>query len=289
MSRYDYERSDDPNYRQRTRNQQPNNRDSARSDYGDRAYGGMLDKRGLDGNRLADRREIDRSQYPDRYPKDRGFMERAGDEIRSWFGNEEAERRRQIDDTRDWRSRDYDDNRTLSEPELHRRLRDHSRTQRSDETRRRVAGALVKDIMTKDIATVYPDDRVERAARLMRECDCGAIPVISRTGRLLGMITDRDIAIRLVAYKEDVIESRVGDFMSHDVVTCEHDDDLDTCRSVMADHQLRRLPVVNDRGQIEGIVTQGDLARYAKSHAGNGARRLVGDLVATISEPATSR
>ncbi|HZS46485.1 MAG TPA: CBS domain-containing protein [Blastocatellia bacterium] len=293
MRRYDSDRSNDAGNVRRNRAEQPPNFGSARSDYGDLAYGGSLDKRGLDRDRWDRGSRSQSSRHAE--TEERGFLDRAGDEIRSWFGDEEAERRRQMDDLRDWREhgRDYADDQhwqSRQQPRLRdQRFTETGRGARPDEYNRRVAGPTVREVMTRDVATVYPDDKVERAARLMRECDCGAIPVVSNSGRLLGMITDRDIVVRLVAYGEDLDNCRVGDFMTTDVFSCNQRDDLDSVRELMSRNQIRRVPVVTDHGQIEGIVTQGDLARFARSHAGSGARRLVGDMVGNISEPLRRR
>lgn len=208
-------------------------------------------------------RNWDRENYGSR---DRGFFDRAGDEMRSWFGDEEAERRRHRD-----------------EFESERRERQggySSRPSSSNDVR-------VGHVMTRDVSTVTPYDRVERAARLMRECDCGALPVVNQDGRLIGMVTDRDIAIRLVANGVDIRRAIVADCMTSETFSCHANDQLDGCLRQMARHQVRRLPIVNDRNQVIGIISQADLARHAEAWQGRGRRRQLADTVSEISEPSS--
>jgi CBS domain-containing protein len=202
-----------------------------------------------------------RQDYQGRDRDDRGLVDRAADEVKSWFGDEDAERRRLIDDRR--RS-------------VERRFQ--SRRQSLDLLRAR-------DVMTRDVVTLHPSDSIERAARLMRECDCGAIPVVDDDGRLLGMITDRDITIRLVARGIDIRNALVDDAMTDDSLACHLDDPLEDCMRVMSRHKIRRLPLVDDRGRVVGIISQADLAEYAGTNRVQGDRRAVADLLYEVSEP----
>src|SRR5262245_56875421 len=120
----------------------------------------------------------------------RDLMERAGDEIRSWFGDDEAERRRHMDETR------FDRNRWERDRWAGPRDRD-DRYPRPRESR-------VHGWMSRSVATVHPSDSVEHAARQMADHDVGALPVAQGNGRLIGMITDRDIVVRLLARGRDV-------------------------------------------------------------------------------------
>ena len=202
----------------------------------------------------------------------RPLLDRAGDEVRSWFGDDDAERRRRIDERGDQRR--YSDGR-----------RGESRYEGAGPRRERWADVRVRDVMTRDVALVRADDMAEHVARLMLDCDCGAIPVVDRDGRLRGMVTDRDIAVRLVARGADVLRARVGDCMTDEVFACHEFDAAEDCLREMARHQVRRMPVVDDRKRVVGIVSQSDLARHAAQHTGAGERRAVADVLSAISEP----
>jgi len=124
-----------------------------------------------------------------------------------------------------------------------------------------------QDIMAKNPTTVTPDTPVREAARLMKDEDVGVLPVVESSGskRLVGLVTDRDIAIRVVAEGRDAVQSRVQDAMSADLKTCKADDDLDEVMDVMSREQVRRIPIVDNRGALVGIVSQADIVREAKS------------------------
>jgi CBS-domain-containing membrane protein len=142
--------------------------------------------------------------------------------------------------------------------------------------------------MTRDVISVRPNDLIEHAARMMAECDCGALPVVDRGGRLIGMVTDRDITVRLVARGRDTRRARVEDCMTDEVFSCHIFDSVEDCMQEMSRHQVRRLPIVDNRNRIVGIVSQADLARYAELHRGHGERRAIADTLSEISE-ATDR
>jgi len=141
------------------------------------------------------------------------------------------------------------------------------------------------DVMTDSVITVFADDLATFAARKMGECDCGAIPVVDSQGRMIGMVTDRDIAIRLVGNRLDTRRARVDDCMTDEVFACHVNSSLDECMHTMSRHKVRRLPVLDDRDRVVGIISQADLAQYASEHSGRGQRRAVGDVVCAISEP----
>lgn len=209
---------------------------------------------------------------------ERPLIERASDEVRSWFGDEQAQRRREMErDANDrgpgrWRDRGDDaDDRWRS--------RSAGPRGRYDEDER------VHDIMTNRVITVEPNDPVERAAWLMRENDCGAIPVVTESGRVIGMITDRDITVRLVATGRDLRHAVVEDAMTQEVHAVHMYDSLEACHRVMSRHQVRRVPVVDDRDRVVGVVSQADLARHAGRHRGRGERREVADTLHHLSEP----
>jgi CBS-domain-containing membrane protein len=200
----------------------------------------------------------------ERYQGARGFFRRAGDEVRSWLGDEEAERRRDRDE---------------SEYERRGRRGDYRRPGYSIDDMR------ASDLMSHNVVTVYPEDRIAHAARLMRDYDCGALPVVDRDDRLIGMVTDRDIAMRLVANEADMRNTIVADCMTDGAFASHAEDSVRECMRQMSRHRIRRLPVINDWGQVVGIVSQGDLARHAGNYQGSGERRAIADVLCAVSEP----
>jgi CBS domain-containing protein len=121
-----------------------------------------------------------------------------------------------------------------------------------------------KDIMTDNPRVVTPETPVQEAARLMQSEDTGVLPVVQDAGtrRLVGMITDRDITIRVVA--EGRMQASVADAMSTGASTARPDDDIDDVMELMAREQVRRIPIVDDQGAVVGIVSQADVVREAK-------------------------
>jgi CBS domain-containing protein len=139
----------------------------------------------------------------------------------------------------------------------------------------------VEQIMTKDPATVSPDATVREAAQLMKREDVGIIPVIDNLDKrqLVGVITDRDIAIRCVADGKDGT-CRVRDVMSDDqIATCQPGDDVDDVMGAMTREKVRRIPIVDERGSLVGIVAQADLVRRAPDEG------KVEDTIEQVSEP----
>jgi len=142
----------------------------------------------------------------------------------------------------------------------------------------RIITIRVKEAMTSSVRCCSPSTSVPEAARLMREGDCGAIPVIE-ADRVIGIVTDRDIACRLVANGRNPLNQTVASCMSTPVVTVRDDAGLTECCQLMEQKKVRRLPVVDAQGRCVGIVSQADIARHAPE-----AR--TGDLVQGISQPA---
>lgn len=117
----------------------------------------------------------------------------------------------------------------------------------------------VAEIMTADPELVDPDASIHEAARRMRSEDVGALP-IGENDRLIGMVTDRDIAIRGVAEGKDPDATSVREVMSEKILYCFDDDDIEGAARCMAEHQVRRLPVLNRDKRLVGIVSLADLA-----------------------------
>ena len=135
----------------------------------------------------------------------------------------------------------------------------------------------VSQILTREVETIRPDTPVREAAQRMRSMDVGSLPVCD--GRhLLGMVTDRDITIRITAEGRDPANTPVQEAMTPDIAYVFEDQDVQEAARIMQDRQIRRLPVLSRDRQLVGIVALGDLAQ-------TGNDRLSGDALEKISEP----
>lgn len=134
----------------------------------------------------------------------------------------------------------------------------------------------VNQVMTHDPQTIGTDASAVDAARIMRDADTGIVPIVDGQ-RVVATITDRDIAVRVVAEGSDPGTTRAIDIASRELVTIDPQQDLDEALRLMARHQVRRLPVVEEDGRLVGIVAQVDVARHA-------SEKKVGDTVQKISE-----
>ena len=121
----------------------------------------------------------------------------------------------------------------------------------------------VSEVMTRDVQTVQPDQPVQEAASFMLSADAGSIPV-TEGDRLIGMITDRDIAVRGIA-KGYGPDTPVRELMTDDLVIARVDDDIEDVASRMSEAQVRRLPVIDQDERLCGIVSLGDLSRETDS------------------------
>lgn len=122
----------------------------------------------------------------------------------------------------------------------------------------------VREAMSMDVKVIDSDQSIREAAQLMADCDCGALPV-SRDDRLVGIVTDRDIAVRAVAAGLGP-DTPIGDVMSPEVMYCFDDDELDKVANNMGDIQVRRLPVVSRDKRLVGILAVCDLAACEDTH-----------------------
>jgi len=137
-------------------------------------------------------------------------------------------------------------------------------------------GQSIKDVMSSDPCTIDADKSVAYAAKMMREEDVGLAPIVEGD-KLIGMLTDRDIAIRVVAEGKDPDQVTVREVASKQVVTVDPQQDLAEALRIMAKHQVRRLPVVEEDGRLVGVVAQADVAR-------EGDDKETGQLVQEISQ-----
>ena len=135
----------------------------------------------------------------------------------------------------------------------------------------------VRDVMTPGVVAVHSSQSVQDGAQLMRSNDIGALPVVDDDQRPLGIITDRDITMRVVAEGKDPRSVQVSEIASRGIVTVDSNKPLASARKLMADHQIRRLPVVDD-GRLVGMLAQADVAFEAKPKDS-------GEMLADISRP----
>ena len=119
----------------------------------------------------------------------------------------------------------------------------------------------INQCMSQDVCFVKPDCKVYDAARIMCENHIGCIPVCNDNRNVIGIITDRDILLRTVACDKDTKTTMVSDIMTTDVCTCGCEQTVSDAQNKMAKHQIRRIPVVDEKNQMVGILTMGDLAR----------------------------
>jgi CBS domain-containing protein len=118
------------------------------------------------------------------------------------------------------------------------------------------------DVMTPDPTCVTIDDSVVRAAEIMKNEDVGAVPVVDNdtSRKLVGIVTDRDLAINVIADGKDPHSCRIEELMSRSPVTCRPDEDVQNAMDRMSQHQVRRILVVDGKGKLRGIIAQADIA-----------------------------
>jgi len=118
------------------------------------------------------------------------------------------------------------------------------------------------EVMTKTPVCCLQNDTVLKAAELMKSENVGSIPVIEneKTQKLIGIVTDRDLTLKIVAEGRDPKSTKVDEVMTHKVVTCRAEDDLQKALDAMAEHQLRRIPIVDANNRVVGIIAQADVA-----------------------------
>jgi CBS domain-containing protein len=141
-----------------------------------------------------------------------------------------------------------------------------------------------KEIMTVNPRCACIVDNIATVAKLMRDGDCGSIPVADDTGKLVGIVTDRDLAVRCLASGRSA-ETPVLEVMSAYPFTANADDDLRHVEKLMAERQVRRVPVVDASGRCIGIISQADLARAAQAKPDSVSDREVAIVVERISSP----
>jgi CBS domain-containing protein len=146
---------------------------------------------------------------------------------------------------------------------------------------------LVKKIMSETPATCHVDTTCSEAAKLMWDRDCGVIPVVDDQGKIMGMITDRDICMACYLQGKLTHQIQVREVMSKQVHSCKPEDTLEEAEAIMQQNQVRRLPVVDSKGQLVGLLSLNDIARAtADRKLGKEADpRLLSQVLASICQP----
>jgi len=128
----------------------------------------------------------------------------------------------------------------------------------------------IRDLMTKTVASCHPETNLAAAGALMWESDCGFLPVVDDRGKVTGVLTDRDACIALTTGDRRASAMMVGNVVKSRAIVCDQDDDVHAVLKTMQEQKIRRLPVVNKAGLLEGIVSLNDIVLRA---AKNTARR----------------
>jgi len=138
-----------------------------------------------------------------------------------------------------------------------------------------------QELMTQSPECCLASDKVYTVAQRMQSENIGALPVVENheTKKLIGIITDRDLAVRVVGASRDATNTWVSEVMTPNPVVCHPADDLDTTFEIMTSHQIRRIPVVDQGGQVVGIIAQADVATRLDNHD------KAGQIVGKISQP----
>jgi CBS domain-containing protein len=137
-----------------------------------------------------------------------------------------------------------------------------------------------KDVMTRNPVVSVASDTVEHVAKLMKAEDIGPVPIVQdqNSKKLIGIVTDRDLAMKIVAEGRDPQRTRVEEVMTRDPVTCHEGDDLKEALDAMRKHQVRRIPVIDNNEHIVGIIAQADVAIHEDA-------KTTGKVVEDISKP----
>ena len=136
----------------------------------------------------------------------------------------------------------------------------------------------IKEIMSRNVEVIHPDSFIREAATKMKTFDIGSLPVCDNR-RLLGVVTDRDLAVRAVAAGRDPSTTKVSDTMTPELIYCFEDENVKEAAKLMERHQIRRLPILDREKNLVGIVSLGDLA------VETGNEKLSGKVLEEVSEP----
>jgi CBS domain-containing protein len=145
--------------------------------------------------------------------------------------------------------------------------------------------AKCSEVMTREPACCEPGDSIRRAAEIMKRQDVGSVPVVEshEEKKLVGIVTDRDIVVKVLADGADVARATVRDAMTANPAHCREDDDVEKAVRTMSDRQVRRMPIIDAGGHLSGIIAQADVATRINRD------QTTGELVEAISEPGFAR
>jgi len=139
------------------------------------------------------------------------------------------------------------------------------------------------EVMTREPVCCEPADPISKAAEVMKREDVGSVPVVESAGRLVGIVTDRDIVVKVLADGRSVEHATVREAMTANPVSCREDEDISRAVSLMEERQVRRMPVVGADGRLAGIIAQADIATRLNKD------RTTGELVEAISDSGNAR
>jgi CBS domain-containing protein len=143
----------------------------------------------------------------------------------------------------------------------------------------------VKDVMTREVKTCTPDSNLATVAMIMWENDCGIVPVVHSDGKVIGMITDRDICMAVATKNRTTSDVAVSEVFTGNLYACTPDDDIHDALKIMRTERVRRLPVINAFGMLEGILSLNDLVHHAQEARGKKAPALsYEDVLNTLKE-----
>ncbi len=141
----------------------------------------------------------------------------------------------------------------------------------------------IADLMTTSFTTCRPEDTLDRAAEIMWDEDCGSVPVVDRSGQPVAMVTDRDVCMAASFQGSRLAECQVQQAMSRGVRTCEEGQSTEDAHTILREHQLHRLPVVNKKGRLVGLVSLSDLVHRSGASKAAERRELADELLTTLS------
>lgn len=141
------------------------------------------------------------------------------------------------------------------------------------------------EVMTPDPVFCEANEPIRKAAKIMKQHDVGSVPVVESQAskRVTGIVTDRDIVVKVLADERNPDQATIRDAMTSSPAACRMDDDVQKALDVMAERQVRRVPVIDESGRLRGIIAQADIATRMSQD------KQTGELVEAISEPGTAR
>ena len=149
---------------------------------------------------------------------------------------------------------------------------------RVDRPGRFASTLTARDLMNASVVTARPEYSVERAAQLISATECGALPVVDGSMRLIGIITNRDITARLVARGSVIKHAQVSDCMTTEAFACSGDASIETCMRAMSWHQVKHIPIVDEDHKVIGMICKSDLTRYLCEHTTKSGQVALADL-----------